>query len=68
MTKSEAMKKLEGKTGDDKWLVRSYESDTVSDFYIISCKSDPIWHREAINLRFPSRIEAAAEWLVEVVA
>jgi len=66
MTKPEALKKLEGKTGDDKWLVRSYESDTVYDFYIITCKSDPKWHKEAINLRFPSQIEAAIEWLMEV--
>jgi hypothetical protein len=66
MTKDEAMKKLEGKTGDDKWLVRSYESNTISDFYVITCRGDPRWHKEAINLRFPDRIETAVEWIMEV--
>jgi len=66
MTKEEATKKLEGKTGEDKWLVRGYESDMVSDFYVITCVGDPIWHREAINLRFPCQINAAVEWLMEI--
>jgi len=64
MTKDEAMKKLEGKTGWDKWLIRKLNGD----FAIISNAGDPHWIKEAMYLFSKEQIEAAAEWLARETA
>jgi len=56
MTKNEALKKLEGRTG---WLIRK----TSGEFAILNIKRDPYWIKEAIYLNSPEQIEAAAEWM-----
>jgi hypothetical protein len=64
MTKQEALKKLEGKTGMDKWLFRKLSGE----FAIKTSSRDPYWLSEAIHLLSNEQINAAAEWMVEVTA
>jgi len=63
MTVQEAMKKLEGKTGRGKWLIRS-----GGEFSILNSLRDPYWHSEAMYLGSDVQIAAAAEWMAEATA
>ena len=61
MTKTEALEKLKGKTGRDKWLVQ----EQTGEFVILNSQIDPWWRTKAINLFSNDQIEAAAEWIAE---
>jgi len=61
MTKNDAMKLLEGKTGRDKWLYKKFNGE----FAILECSHDPKHLKEAILLFADCQIEAAIEWLCE---
>ena len=64
MTRGDAKKWLEGKTGRDKWLYRKGNGE----FAILECQHDPKHLKEAILLFADVQIEAAIEWLTEEVA
>ena len=64
MTRDDAKKWLDGKTGRDKWLYRKMNGE----FAILECSHDPKHLKEAIHLFADVQIEAAVEWLTEEVA
>ena len=61
MSKDEAKKFLEGKTGRGKWLYKKLNGK----FAILESLSDPKYLREAIYLFSDAQIEAATDWLCE---
>ena len=62
MTRSDAMKLLEGKTGKGKWLYKKLNGE----FAILECLHDPKHLKEAIYLFSDVQIEAAIDWLCEM--